>query len=194
MASRSIPISALLFLGFSLAPVPGQAQAYATDRGAVQISGSARVSKFRDIGNDASTFVVELNPRVGYFVLPGLLLAANLTYAHYSSDGGTSAIYGVGPSLTYYLRHRQTRLNPYLTFRTLYTHEDFKPDNGPDGTENDWDWLGAGGAALYVARNVAITGEAFYTRGRTTINLGNGEQSNRSEEYGTQFGVAVYLF
>jgi hypothetical protein len=194
MASASLPILTAILVALSLAPTPGRAQSYATDRGVVQISGTARITKFRDIGNDASTFVIDLNPRVGYFVLPGLLVAGNLEYAHFSQDNGSSSVYGVGPSLTYYLRHRTTKLNPYFSARTLYLHQTLDPDAGPSGSQNNFSWLGSVGVALFVARNVAIIGEAFYSHDHVTLDLGSGEQSNSSEEFGTQFGVAVHVF
>ena len=174
--------------------LPCQAQHYATDRGVWLLGGTARISNARDIGNDANTFVIDLNPKLGYFLTPGLALTANLEYAHFSSDAGSSSVYGVGPGLTYYIRHRQTMLNPFLSARTLYTHQRFHPDGGPMSTENSFTWLVSGGAAVFLARNVAITGELFYSHDHFSTDVSGTAQSNSAEEYGTQFGVAVYVF
>jgi hypothetical protein len=189
---RSIPLLLLAcILGIAL---PCTAQSYATDRGAVVIGGNARISKFRDIGNDASTFLVELNPRVGYFVAPGLLLSANLQYAHYSQDLGSSSQYGIGPGVTYYFRHRKTKLNPYLSARSLYVHQSYHPDGFTSSSAHSFTWLVSAGGALFVARTVGLTGEAFYTHNRFSTNIAGTTQSNSSEEFGTLFGVSVYLF
>jgi outer membrane protein with beta-barrel domain len=173
---------------------PSQAQHYATDRGVWLVGGTARITNFRDIGNDASTFVLDLSPRLGYFVVPGLAMTANLEYGRFSYDAGVTSTYGLGPGMTYYFRHRQTVLNPFLSARTLYVHERVNPDGASDFTSDSFTWLVAAGAALFLARNVALTGEIFYNHAHFSDEFSGTTQSNNAEEYGTQFGVSVHVF
>jgi hypothetical protein len=182
---------ASVFLGWR---APCQAQNYATDRGVWLLGGTARITGFRDIGNDTRTFVVDLNPRLGYFLVPGLALTANLQYARLSQDDGVVSRYGVGPGVTFYLLQRRTLLNPFLSGRTLYIHDRIESDGVEGLTSKSFTWLVAGGAAVFLARNVALTGEIFYSHGHFSNEFGGSTQSNNSEEYGTQFGVSVHVF
>jgi hypothetical protein len=191
MRSPTTVLLASILVGWT---VPCQAQNYATDRGVWLIGGTARITNFRDIGNDASTFVLDLNPRVGYFVVPGLALTANLEYGHFSQDDAAVSTYGIGPGVTYYFRHRGATLNPFLSGRTLYIHRHVDADNVTAATNDSFTWLVAGGAALFLARNVAVTGEVFYSHDHFSNDFGDFSQSNDSEEYGTQFGVSVHVF
>ena len=49
--------------------------------------------------------------------------------------------------------------NPFLSARTLYVHERVNLDGAADFTSNSFTWLAAAGAALFLARNVALTGD-----------------------------------
>jgi hypothetical protein len=190
---RHLLVLPSLLVAFGLA-TPCVAQSYATAPGVFLVGGTARITHFRDIGNNASTFVMDLNPRIGYFVAPGLAFSANLQFAHYSEDLGSSSQYGVGPGLIYYFRHHRTRLNPYLSARTLYVRQTVHPDSGPSSTTETFSWLASLGGALFVARNVALTAEAFYSHDHVSTDLSGSPQANNAEEYGTQFGVSVYLY
>lgn len=174
--------------------VPCSAQRYAVDRGIFQLGGSARISNFRALGSDNSTFQVIINPAVGYFVAPGVELSAVLQLAHYSQEGDKLTQYGIGPGIAYYFRHRQTKVNPYLALRTLYLHENLSPDIGTEQTGHSFEWVAAAGAALFVSSSVAITAEAFYTHQSVTIDFADTELTGSSKEYGTAFGVSAYIF
>lgn len=174
--------------------VPCSAQRYAVDRGIFQLGGSARISNFRALGSDNSTFQVIINPAVGYFVAPGVELTATLHLAHYSQDGDKLNQYGIGPGIAYYFRHRATKVNPYLALRTLYIHESLNPELGTEQTGHSFAWVGAAGAALFVSSSVAITAEAFYSHQSVSVNIADTEFSGTSEEYGTAFGISAYIF
>jgi hypothetical protein len=176
------------------AAIPCQAQRYATDRGVWSIGGTARFSHLQDRGNDIGTGILDINPRVSYFVGPGLAASANLQFARFSSDGDVSKVYGIGPGLTYYLIQRQTLISPFVSLRTLWTHTRSDFEAFPTVTTEAVTWLVSAGAALFLARNAAITGELFYTHLKVTDEFGDARQSNDAHEYGTQFGVTVYLF
>jgi hypothetical protein len=58
--------------------------------------------------------------------------------------------------------------------------------------------VAAVGAAQFVARNVALTGEAYYSRSTFRVKAtADGVLTNekqRSEEWGLQFGIRVFLY
>jgi hypothetical protein len=187
----------LVSLAVLLAAVPFTpclAQTHAVDRGAWQLGGSVRITGFRDIGNDTRSFVLDLNPRVGYFILPGLAVTANLQLARASNDNGHTSTYGVGPGVTYYFGGGPRRFLPFLSGRTLWVQSTSYADAGGSASLETWDWLVSGGALFLVAKNVGVTGEVFYSHSHVTFDGIGPAQSNSSEEYGTQLGVAVYLF
>jgi opacity protein-like surface antigen len=188
----------LLLLGATLvawAATPIAAQTHATDRGVWLAGGTARISGHRDIGNDTKTFVIDLNPRVGYFVLPHLVLSANLQYVRSSDDLGSSRTVGVGPGLSYYFGGPTSRVLPYLTSRTLFQWGRSGLDDQPSSfRDSDLSWLAGAGASILVARNVGVTAEAFYQWTRFAVETADWEGSNSSEQYGVQFGVTVFAY
>jgi hypothetical protein len=187
---RILSTGCLLFL----LAAPLAAQSYAVDRGVWQVGGTGRVSWFRVTGDGPKNSIAELNPRLGYFVAPGLALTANLQLARYGSSGGHVWNYGVGPGLTYYFIHDGRRLHPFLSTRTLLLHTRSSANGGSSYATNAFNWLVSGGAVVLVARNVGLTGELFYAHNHTGYDTGSGSTSSNSEEYGSQFGVSVYLF
>jgi len=187
------PRSICLILAL-LSPGLGEAQQHPTDKGSVLVGGTANLSHFRDKGNDASSTSLTLNPRVGYFVVPGLALTANLQLIFASSEDASTHAYGVGPGVTYYFRHRSVLLNPYLAVRTLYYRETSHLDGFPDRTSEQFAWSGAGGVSLFVARNVAILGELYYQHFHVTASVQDASSSNSAEEYGFQFGISAFVF
>ncbi len=185
-------LAGLLFAVLSAGPAA--AQQYATDRGVVLVAGTANVSHFHDRRSGGSSTTVSLNPRVGYFVIPGLALSANLQVASTSSDGASTHAWGVGPGATWYFRHRRVVLNPYLAVRTLYYRETTHLDGLPDLTTEQFSWAGAAGLSLFVARNAALLGELYYQHFHLAARVQGADVSASAEEYGVQFGVAVFVF
>lgn len=55
-------------------------------------------------------------------------------------------------------------------------------------------WLVSAGGLVLLAKNVGVTGELFYSHANHEFDDPNGASNNSSEEFGTQFGVSVYLF
>ncbi len=97
--------------------MPGQAQStrrLPIGRGAIQLAGSAQLTHSRDIGNDRGWSVFEVTPRIGYFVLKGLAVNANLRLHHGWGGGSRYTEWGVGPGLTYYVKLKSRRFYPFL--------------------------------------------------------------------------------
>jgi Outer membrane protein beta-barrel domain len=183
-----------LCLLLALAPSLVEAQHYPTDKGGVLVAGTANLSHFRDKGSNASSTSLTLNPRVGYFVVPGLAVTANLQLIFASSENASTHAYGIGPGVTYYFRHKTVVLNPYLSVRTLYYRETSHLDGFPDRTAEQFAWAGAGGVSLFVARNVALIGELYYQHFHVTVRVQDASASSSAEEYGVQFGVSAFVF
>lgn len=177
----------LFILGATLVR-DASAQSYATDRHVWQVGGTARFTSYHVIdGGSSRTF--SINPRLGLFVVPGLAVGANLFLGHSSNDNTSATQYGIGPGLTYYFRHRSATINPYINANTLFIHSSFD-----GGSANDFNWLVSAGLAIFLARNVAITGELFYTHAHTEAEFNGQTGSGSSEEYGSQFGVSVFVW
>lgn len=174
--------SALLLIAGLMASRGAAAQSYAMDRGAWQLDGTVSFTHQRYTPGGAGFTVLSLHPQIGYFITQGLALTANLQLVWRSGQGTSATIYGAGPGLAYYFNRGPGRLHPYLAANTQYAHQ---------GTSHTLYWSGAGGLAVLIARNVAITGELFYDQYRY---YAGGQPSSRSEIYGSRFGVAVYLY
>ncbi len=187
------PRHAVLLLALACAG-PAAGQQYATDRGVVLLAGTGNVSHFHDRSSGGSSTTIRLNPRVGYFVIPGLALTANLQVASSSYDNGSTRAWGAGPGATYYFRHRRVVLNPYLAVRTLYYRETTHLDGVPDLATEQFSWAGAAGVSLFVARNAALLGELYYQHFHLTVAAQGNSVSASAEEYGLQVGVAVFVF
>ena len=141
------------------------AQSYAMDRGAWTVGGSASLTHYNVAGLDNGSTAISLFPSVGYFFLPGFLVAATLQYAHSSGGGFASTGFGAGPRLAYYFGNGSASFHPYVAAGALIGSESRKFP-GSTSSYGWWSWRGAGGIALLLARNVAVTGEAFYGQTR----------------------------
>ena len=175
-------------------PVPSaSAQSYAMDRGAWTVGGTASVSHSA-FGVDNGATAISLFPSVGYFVLPGFLVAATLQYAHSSGSGNTSTGFGAGPRLAYYFGNGSASFHPYVAAAALIG-SDSRTFMGWTGSSGWWSWRGAGGIAFLVARNVAVTGEGFYGQ-RTYDEVGvTGALVQRTNaSFGLSFGFSLFLY
>jgi hypothetical protein len=186
--------TACLTLLLAIGPASLVGQTYAVDRGVWKIGGTARVSRYHDIGSDQGVFIADVNPQLGFFVRPGLALTANVRVSRYGYDTGHTWSYGLGPGITYYLGHDARRFHPFLSARTLYTKSTTYLDSGPSGSYSNFNWLASAGGMYLAASNVGITGELFYSHTHNDFGGGGSPQGSSNEEYGTQFGVSVFLF
>lgn len=175
-------------------------------RGVWVAGGNARFRVSRNLDTDQMHYGVALAPHVGIFPIRGLSVAANASLGWSKPEGGVpSTYYGLGPSITYYLSGVGARFYPYAAVRGFYEIHRRKGNIGPDDDpfnidERDHGWQGvvAMGVAQFVSRNVAITGELYYSRYGSRLDLElSGEPRqvrSQSEDYGLQFGVRVFLF
>jgi hypothetical protein len=177
-------------------------------KGSIQVAGTADVTHTRDIGNDFGWTSVELLPRVGYFVVRGLAVSANLRFQRVWYDDNETITdqravnWGIGPGVTYYVATRSPRLFPFVSARTLFTRgSSHTTVTGPTGerrvdsrvTNNVW--LLSGGALFMVAKHVGISGELFYQHENFTARYDpNPANGNSSETYGLHWGIVAFIY
>ena len=169
------------------------AQSYAMDRGVWTVGGTASVSHTSTSGFDNGSTAISFFPSVGYFFVPGFLVAATLQYAHSSGNGLSSTGIGAGPQLAYYFGNGSASLHPYLTAAALIGSES-QAFMGSSGSSGWWSWRGAGGFALLLARNVAVTGEAFYGQVHFDAPAAGQSSSYTSGSFGLSFGLSLFLY
>ena len=193
MSSTRILVLTILLLAVA---VRSHAQSYPINRCTWLLGGSASFHGARDIGNNSRAFVIDVSPRLGYFVRPHLAINANLQFGRVTYDLGHSYEWGVGPGLTYYFGTPKHRIFPYLAARTLFswaTSQGNDPQASPYRTWNA-SWLLGAGAVAMIVKNVGVTGELFYQHDHFGVELNRQESTNNGEEYGLQFGVAIFVF
>lgn len=186
-------VTVTLFVGIMLAlcALPVGAQYSPVHRGSIALAGTAQFTHSRDIGNDADFSTLELAPRVGYFLLPGLALSANLRYRHDGVATGHATSWGVGPGLTYYVSGLSRHVYPFVSGRTLFTWSRFTGNTGVSSdVRQSTSWLVSTGALVLLARHVGLTGELFYQHDRVTVAPG---AFNSFETYGLQWGFAIFV-
>jgi hypothetical protein len=202
----------LAALSASLLPTLG-AQESPVQRGSIQLGGTAAFTKTRDIGNDFGWVTLELLPRVGYFVVKGLAVSANLRYRVIWNDDQATVRdqrftdWGVGPGLTYFFTTKSPRLFPFVSGRTLFVRSFHTADlysspqaETPTVADNETrtrtrNWQASAGIMYMAVKHVGITGELFYQRTRVTIGIDKpDESSNEAELYGLQWGIAAFVF
>jgi len=162
------------------------------DRGVWTVGGSASFTHSA-FGIDNSATSISLFPSVGYFFLPGFLVAATLRYAHSSGSDytSTSTGFGAGPRLAYYFGSGSVKLHPYLAAAAFIGSErqEFMGLTTSAGVSS---WRGAGGIAFLLARNVAVTGEAFYEQAHHGVP--DGVPSQTTDSFGLSFGLSLFLY
>lgn len=196
---RQLAIIALLLPPTGSSPAAAQTP---VTTGVWLVGGNARVVGFRDLGNDAGERGAEISPQIGYFIMTGLAVSANAIASWSSRDrSGSNRQLGVGPGVSYFVSGISDRLFPYAAIRTLRTWSKFRSSSDAplpvavDGVQ--WTWTAAAGAALFLARNAAVTGELFYSRFSVADVVNDGEpvdQRNSSKLFGLQFGFRIFAY
>ena len=176
-------------------PSRSAAQDSAVDAGVWLVGGTGRVYGHRDIGNDSRSFIIDLNPRVGYFLVPHLAVTANLQYLRGRNDIGWTRTVGLGPGLSYYFGGPTSRVLPYLTGRTLFQWVRAAPHDEPTAVfDRQSTWVLGGGLSWLVARNVGLTAEFFYQRSDVRAERLDWVGENSDEQYGMQFGATIFAY
>jgi len=196
---RATPVALVLILAGS-----ELASQTSVEPGTLLVGGRARFSRLYDAGNDLHEIGFELAPDVGVFIWRGVAVSMNARLGWSRREDTSSATkWGVGPGISYYLARPGWRVYPYAELATLWLKTNFSPIGDEPvfrSQENrEWTWVGSLGAVLLLARNVGLSGEAYYSRYRVEATQIRPDGSriflaNRSEEYGLRFGIRVFLF
>ena len=190
MRSNAVLVLALLFAVSRGA----SAQRYAMDRGVWQLSGSASLTHFhQDSDPRDGTSDFRFNPRVGYFVAPGFAITGNLSLSRQSANGATNTSYGAGPGVAYYFKRRPAPIHPFIAASVLYTRDRGSYQSTVQGAHY-FTWEGTGGLAALLARNVAVTGELFYTHQAESFSSSQYQVKTGTADYGARFGIAIFLY
>ena len=172
-------------------PASASGQTYATDRGAVVLGGSVRWSSsggdlYENNEGDRYNSVL-VNPRVLYFVAPGLGIGGNL-YVESESQGDFNATtIAVGPAAAYFFGGPDSSALPYISGFLGYGKT----------TTSGWDGsglsFGAGaGLAFLLSPSVALTAGAWYRLDNTTVD--QLDQSFGGNTMALEIGVEAFLF
>ena len=154
------------------------------DQGVRQLSGSASFTHTHHGGDPAGNSTdIRLNPRVGYFVAPGFALTGNLRLSHTSFNGSTVTSYGVGPGVAYYFKRGPAAIHPFLAAGVLYMHDRGSYQGTPHTRTISHGTVRVGFAAL-LARNVAVTGELYYSHAAYTLGAGQSQLKSGIADYG----------
>lgn len=174
-----------------LAAAALSAQTYEMDRGVWVAGGSASFSHL-DRATGGGTTTWQLYPRIGYFVIPGLVVDLSINYAHTSDPGVSSTSYGAGPGLAYYFLRRPSKLHPYVAATASWGRTEWDAaDPAVVLTSQTYSaWFGSAGLALMVARNVAVTGDFYFGEVHADVLAGQ----DKTTRYGVRFGISVFLY
>jgi len=181
-------------LATTLATASIVAQNGATDRGSILVAGSGSITWWKASTSDNRRFTADLNPRIGFFIIDGPAVNANLQYVRQSVESGTSSRWGVGPGLTYYFCSPERRVHPFLTARSLFSWSHSTWDsNRAVGKNHDLYWLAGGCVIVMLVRYVGLSTEVFYQW--SEHDYAPDRSPPISEQlYGVRFGVAAFLF
>jgi len=187
----------VLFLvtgAFLVASASGAAQSHATDRGVWLLDGSASLVHTAASGSSSGSTGLGISGAVGYFLIPGVAVSANLQFAHSTASGSSSTLYGIGPGIAYYFGRGAHKVHPFLAVSALFAHQTLSSSGTSTATSHSLAWVGSGGLVFLLARNVGVTGEAYYTQSHFTSSYLGTSSTRTQKQYGTRFGLAVFIY
>jgi len=178
----------MLLCGIMIFPLVLQGQRkYAIDRGSLIASGSAGFRIYNDDQDWLTNF--SFSPNLQYFIIPNLAVGGSIDvdyltrYYNQGSHSFSRTIFGIGPAITYYIGKAGSRLYPFFHASAYISYL-----ASESGTEN---WLNSfsfsGGLAFPISKNVALTGEAYYSYGKPKDFPGQ-------HEIGLSFGLATFIY
>jgi len=158
---------------------------YAIDKGVIVIDGMASyVSAGGDLYGDDRVSVIALNPSLGYFIMPHLAMGVNFGFQKTSHGDDSDTKFAVGPSVAYFMGDANSTVYPFVAGTFLYSSD--------DDHHKQTDIKLKGGAAFMIAKNVAITGGAFYMiQSRTPEGADDSVSGN---VFGVEFGVGIFVY
>ena len=162
------------------------AQSYPIDKGSMIIGGSAGFQSMggEELRGDERTTIFTIAPQFYYFVAPNISVGATLSYQSISRGDDSDSATGIGPGIFYFFGDENSKTFPFLGVNYMYTSDK------DSYTKNDINLIG--GAAFMIAKNVAITGSAFYMI--ESYSPDGSDESFSGNTFGVQFGVDVFVF
>ena len=193
-----------------LLPVAAQAQSYPVDRGSWIVGGGASLTSQGSDDDEDRTTSASISPRAQYFALPGLALGTSVSLGYTSRENSSTTHIGVGPTVSYYFGRDARTIYPFvsagfsisqITAEFDAPEPDFElpPDILPsldfEETTTSTTWDLSGGVVVMIAKNVGLTGSAFYQK----INIDNDDndpifRNLDTDVFGLRFGVQVFAF
>ena len=154
---------------------------FAVDKGSIIVAGSAGFSSTGNGESDRFTLITA-SPSLSFFVVPNLAIGGSGNFRRFSSSGSSSTFIGIGPTVAYYFGGINTKSYPFVSSSFSYNKLlDFSSQISLQFSS---------GVAFMIAKNVAITGEAFFLVIRESQD-GADENGN---SFGIQIGVSTFIF
>ena len=156
------------------------------DKGSISLGGAACfASAGGELHGDDRMTTIALNPSVLYFVVGGLAIGGEVRFTRMSSGDESDTSWGVGPKLAYFFfGGTDSPVHPFVAASYDYSRA------------VDWytasEITCAAGAAFMVARNVALTGEAFYAIESSRAD--GADASLDGDVFGLRLGIATFIF
>jgi hypothetical protein len=158
---------------------------YAIDKGVILVDGMASyTSAGGDLRGEERATTVYLDPSIGYFIMPHLAIGVNFGFWKMSQGDYSDSIFEIGPSVAYFLGDASSKVYPFVAGTFLYRSDD------DEYTETDIKF--EGGAAFMVAKNVAISGSAFYMMESRTPE--DADDSVGGNTFGVEFGIGIFIY
>lgn len=174
------------------------AQRYAIDRGVWQPAGGLMFWHGKsDVAGEATSLSVD--PGIGYFVLPGVLMRGGATFNYQNNSQGHSFTYGAGPGLAYYFRRGPHTLYPYIRGNVSFSWSRYYLRGSPDLAQRTRlnAWTVSAGVVRLLTSHFGLTGEAFYAHSSSTserlVPIVSTTKYSIST-VGLEFGVAFFVY
>jgi hypothetical protein len=186
------PGTVLLLTGLMITARTAAAQSYAMDKGVWLAGGNAALTHLNGCCGAPGATSIVVNPTLGYFVAPGIAVTGNLQLIHSFTKGSPSVTtVGAGPGLAWYFIKGPSVIHPYLAGNVLFQHSG---TSGSSSSSSAFTWTGSGGIAALLARNVALTGDLYYSHQHFSSSGGGSSASASASQYGSRFGFALFLY
>ncbi len=180
------------------APLAAFAQSSPIDPGVWQIGGSAGFSSETSQSGGGRTTTIAFNPDVMYFVSHGVAFGASLPLGYSRDPRYHSTTYGLGPEFRYYIGSGRGKIIPYIGASAVLSRTSYNVGAGPFGSYeyklSSQTYEGVAGAAVSLARNVALTGEAYYHELHVSADPAAPPLALETNSFGVRFGLAVFIY
>ncbi len=156
--------------------LPCAAADFAIDKGSWLVGGTAGFEMWGgdlyEVEDEKAT-LIELVPRVGYFLMPGLAVGGTLEFMSLSQGETDLSVLGVGPMVEYYFGGPYSKMYPFLSARFNWS----KTSNDDEFTDTTFGF--SAGGIMMLCRNVGLRAAAFYAMDSTEPEDGDSTDGNR---------------